>query len=937
MSDLLEVIRQEVEAREIGEGVKTNVSFEKLHPNHHKTPTTNALLYQDGKRFSSSGNQIKCVYCGGLHYSASCENVSDPHARLEILRKGRRCYVCFKPDHHGGSCKRNCGRCQGHHHQSMCRKVVPKNPDYSSSTSGLNDQNSREGQNWTLRIDVTKYPHLIDLDLADRSAIDRDSIDILIGSDYYRDIVTGESIRGEFGPTVMNSKFGWLLSGPTEEQHVHEISNVVSNLVICAKPLLNETNEADEITNMLKMFWETESIGITDDIESATHLTLKAKRNEEVSFNGRYYEVALPWKEDCLPCTNNYRMCETRLRSLHHKFKHEPILLHEYDKIIQEQTRTEIVEKVPNLNDTNELNTKRVSYSPHHAVVRKDRETTKVRIVCDGSAKNSEEEPSLNDCLEFGDNYIPHIFHMLTKFRWNAIGLTADIEKAFLMVGIKQEDRDMLRFLWFEDPFAKKPEIAEFRFNRLVFGLRPSPSILGATIKHHLRLCKQSEPEMAEMLERSLYVDDLITRTESDEEALVVYKKSKQTMVEGGFNLRKWNSNSRTLLKAIESVENSSEAKSNQDITTEDDESYAKLPTTPSSSEVKNGTIVKVLGLNWDTESDEYFFDLRELYKYGSSLPATKRSVLKLTAKIFDPIRFLMPFTVGMKILFQELCLDKIDWDSDLKGTLPITWNTLLEELKCLSNVRIPRCYFQSRSVEIELRGFSDASHCAYAAVIFMRSLYQDERVDVRLVASKSRVEPLKKQSIPRLELLGAALLARLVHEFNSNEKQFKTINWTDSMTALCWIKNKRELSTDTTWWNGAAFLYELKSEWSVNRSTQSEDKVALEEAGKNPPSVTHSLVNNSDDTPERRINQIIDTRRFHNLTSLLRVTALVIKFARKFKNGVRNESTEEEVSLKATDLKEAENLWIKSVQASSFTKEIEFLQREDHKSTPPT
>ncbi|PFX11054.1 hypothetical protein AWC38_SpisGene25514, partial [Stylophora pistillata] len=194
----------------------------------------------------------------------------------------------------------------------------------------------------------------------------------------------------------------------------------------------------------------------------------------------------------------------------------------------------------------------------------------------------------------------------------------------------------------------------------------PSPSILGATIKHHLRLYKQSEPEMAEMLEKSLYVDDLITGTETDEEALVVYKKSKQIMAEGGFNLRKWNSNSRTLLRAIESVEYSSEAKSNQDNTTEDDESYANLSTTPRSSEVKNDTIVKVLGLYWDTASDEFCFDLTELYKYGSSLPAKKRSVLKLTAKIFDPIGFLTSFTVAMKILFQELFLDKIDWDSDL-------------------------------------------------------------------------------------------------------------------------------------------------------------------------------------------------------------------------------------------------------------------------------
>ena len=64
-----------------------------------------------------------------------------------------------------------------------------------------------------------------------------------------------------------------------------------------------------------------------------------------------------------------------------------------------------------------------------------------------------------------------------------------------------------------------------------------------------------------------------------------------------------------------------------------------------------------------------------------------------------------------MKILFQELCLDKIDWDSEFTGTLLLTWNTLLEELKCLYNVRIPRCYFRPSPIEIELHGFSNASN----------------------------------------------------------------------------------------------------------------------------------------------------------------------------------------------------------------------------------
>ena len=73
-------------------------------------------------------------------------------------------------------------------------------------------------------------------------------------------------------------------------------------------------------------------------------------------------------------------------------------------------------------------------------MIRKDRETTKVHIVYDGSTKSSREELSLNDCLEASDNYIPHIFDMLARFRSNSVGLTTDIEKAFLMVSIKEEE-----------------------------------------------------------------------------------------------------------------------------------------------------------------------------------------------------------------------------------------------------------------------------------------------------------------------------------------------------------------------------------------------------------------------------------------------------------------------------------------------------------------
>ena len=80
-------------------------------------------------------------------------------------------------------------------------------------------------------------------------------------------------------------------------------------------------------------------------------------------------------------------------------------------------------------------------------MIRSDRETTKLRIVFDGSAKSSKSSLSLNDRLEIGDNHMPLLFDILLRFRAHPVVLTAGIEKAFLQVGIHEPDRDNLRFL----------------------------------------------------------------------------------------------------------------------------------------------------------------------------------------------------------------------------------------------------------------------------------------------------------------------------------------------------------------------------------------------------------------------------------------------------------------------------------------------------------
>ena len=158
----------------------------------------------------------------------------------------------------------------------------------------------------------TSYAHLDGLELADEPSSSGSSIDLLIGSDYYWNFVTGETKRGEEGPIAANSKLGWLLSGPINETVDSYITH--SNLIIDGhnSPLFQTIASQDDVlADTLKSFWETESIGISEPSANGDVKTESFEIN--VKRNGDRYEVKLPWKEDCLLCSNGYQLCESRL------------------------------------------------------------------------------------------------------------------------------------------------------------------------------------------------------------------------------------------------------------------------------------------------------------------------------------------------------------------------------------------------------------------------------------------------------------------------------------------------------------------------------------------------------------------------------------------------------------------------------------------------
>ena len=317
--------------------------------------------------------------------------------------------------------------------------------------------------------------------------------------------------------------------------------------------------QEDSLQMLLKGFWETESIGIKDDVlPNEKSIPEHEQFSNEIKRDGQRYTVKLPWTKNIkekLP--SHYNLCLTRLYRLHQSLQKDEHLLDKYDSIINEQLQNGIVEKV-NQNDDKQVSREAfrpIHYMPHQAVVRNDKATTKVRVVYDGSAHSLDSTISINSCLKQGPNLIPLLFNTMLRFRVHRIDLTADIQSPFLNICIDESDRDVLRFLWFENIHDDNLALMICKFCRLVFGLRPSPAILGATILHHLPSYEISEPEVAERLRKDLYVDDLISRTDTEPGAIVLYKKSKEMMSEGGSNLRKWNSNPPEVCEAIENYE----------------------------------------------------------------------------------------------------------------------------------------------------------------------------------------------------------------------------------------------------------------------------------------------------------------------------------------------------------------------------------------------
>ena len=596
--------------------------------------------------------------------------------------------------------------------------------------------------------DIVNVPHLKGLKLAHPVSSGNFEINLLVGADFYWDIVQDKIIRGDGGPTAVQSRLGYLLSGPLKSKRVQ--NDVTSILHLAAS-----TNEEFH----LQRFWSLESMGIFPQIDPPEKEFLKSYQATSITrSDDGAYTAGFPWKEEHPPLPTNFNVCEKRTRATARRLHHTPDLLKCYDNIIKEQESRGFIEKIHNPKPSDHT-----YYIPHHHV-KKESSTTPIRIVFDCSCHQTATSPSLNDCLEVGPPYFADMGAILVRFRTHPIGISTDIEKAFLHVRLSEADRDMTRFLWLSDPTDPESDFQTYRFRSVLFGSASSPFMLNAVLQTHF---DNHKTPVTQDMKDNLYVDNVITGRNTDTEALKYYQESRSVMAEAKFNLRSWASNSPLL--------------QNQAAT------GGVLDT--------DSGITNILGLRWNSGADTLTLASKEVQIPEDTI-ITKREILRESSKIYDPLGFITPVSIRAKILMQDIWQLNVDWDEPLDGDVRDRWISIAEDIeKSTNTATTPRKYFTSYQTGeiIQLHVFADASPKAYGAVAYIRKGNQ-----IAFVMAKTRVAPLKKLSLPRLELMaakvGANLAAFLQNSLTKNFPNLQVFLWSDSQIVLHWLHSSKTL-----------------------------------------------------------------------------------------------------------------------------------------------
>ena len=718
------------------------------------------------------------------------------------------------------------------------------------------------------------------------------NIGILMGTDYSMKFLKQFRIIDNIELLETSGGYAPLGLLPPEiaqpQTSVSSVSSVVvANINVRSNPVLNNDVSSD-LEKYVPQLWELESIGIQQETYTPEEASAYAAYHRSVIYKENQYWVKLPWKVDRGHLPTNYHLSKHRLQSTLKKLEKNPEHIKLYSEIIREQESKGFIERVENA-----CVTESTHYLPHLAVV-KESKTTPLRIVFDCSARQDKKSNSLNDCLYSGPSLTEKLGKVLLKFRTNPYAYSADISKAFLRVGLQEEDRNYTRFLFPENPLDPQSNLVTYRFRSVLFGATSSPFLLQATLSHHL---DKSESPYAEKIKESLYVDNVQGTMLNETELLDFYNSVNQTMTEANMPLQSWATNS-IGLQQVMNIEQSE----NQ----------------------------KILGINWNISADA----LNILEVNFESDPLSKRKLLSSLSRIFDPLGLLSPLTIPARMLMQETWKLQLDWDSILPETIQEQWKKIARGLKGLSQISLPRETCREDRF-YDLHVFCDASQKAYGAVAYVT----DGEQTPQLVMSKAKVAPVQQKTLPQLELTALYVGVRLqnyIRETMSDIQFRKVYVWSDSEVALCQIKNNHSKKIYVR--NRVASINEIGSHCIFGHVRTEQNPADLLTRGQSVANIKKAhhwfhgpaWLNDKENWPVQKLQlsvqcpvveveepgqvPVLDGNKYSSLKKLLGVTNQIFRFI--------NLSRKEEY-VKESPLR----YWLKFVQETEYGEEMQFLK----------
>ncbi|XP_058456562.1 uncharacterized protein LOC131433959 [Malaya genurostris] len=564
---------------------------------------------------------------------------------------------------------------------------------------------------------------------------------LLIGVQHANATLVRKSREGKPGdPIAVKTNLGWTIYGGAPSDQPMNMVHYTYHVSCCE-------NETEQITDMdmnhaMKEYFSLESLGImspSKQVRSLEDDRALSLLRERTHFNGDRYETGLLWKHDNVRLPDNKAMAQKRFNHLERRLAKDPDLA----RLVKEKLIDYIAKGYVRKLTTDELaeTHERTWYLPFFPVTNPNK-PGKIRLVWDAAATPC--EISLNSALLTGPDLLTPLVHVLYNFRARRFAICGDIREMFHQVAMSKEDQHSQRFFLRDEVEPEEP--STFVMQVMTFGASCSPATAQFVKNMNAERFYNQYPAAARAIIRCTYVDDMLSSSETEQEAIELARSVWFVHKSGGFEIRNWMSNSPAVLNALcgdQATEKSLELSSA--LATE-----------------------KVLGMWWCTKSDCFTYKLNWT-RFGKDLLGgkcfpTKREVLRIMMSIYDPLGLISHYLMYLKVLYQEIWRTGVGWDEKIDQRCFDKWQSWLKLLPDIEHLEIPRCYRRKISIDkqtaIQLHTFVDASENGMAAVAYLR-FENTDTVECSLVTAKTRVAPLKYTTIPRLELQAALIGAR--------------------------------------------------------------------------------------------------------------------------------------------------------------------------------